>query len=85
MAKKKNRSAPKRHNSPRGALHALALIFTVVVLGLLVLAPPALIVLFVGMAPTAAAIFIDRDPQKYSSISVAAMNFAGVMRWGRFP
>ena len=28
--------------------------------------------------PTAVALFVDRDPQKYASISVAAMNLAGV-------
>ena len=52
--------------------------FTVVVMALLVVAAPAVIVLFVGMVPTAVATFIDSDPRKYASISVAAMNFAGV-------
>ena len=47
-------------------------------MALLVVSAPAVIVLLVGMVPTAVAIFIDRDPRKYASVSVAAMNFAGV-------
>ena len=68
------RQAPSGHNG----ISLLALLFGVLVIGLLVVAAPALIVLFVGMAPTAVAIFIDRYPQKYAGISVAALNFAGV-------
>lgn len=78
MAKKKNNPPPRRPAGSRGGLHSLALVFSVVAIGLLVTAPSALIILFVGMAPTAVAIFIDRDPQKFASISVAAMNFAGL-------
>ena len=87
MAKKKNRPAPKRHISGRrgrhiatgrSGLYALALAFSILAIGLLVFAAPALIVLFVGMAPTAVAIFIDRDPQKNASISVATLNIAGL-------
>lgn len=78
MAKKINRPARKRHGGSRGGLHMIVLAFSVVAIGLMVFSAPALIVLFVGMAPTAVAILIDRDPQKYVSVSVAAMNFAGV-------
>jgi hypothetical protein len=87
MAKKKNQPVAARRNGGRvvrrrsvgcGGLYALALLFSVVAFGLLVFAAPALIILFVGMAPTAVAIFIDRDPQKNSAISVAALNFAGL-------
>ncbi len=87
MAKKKSMraSSPPQRNrvnqratGGRGALHALVLMLSVVAIGLLVFATPALIVFCVGMIPTAVAMFIDRDPQKYASVSVAAMNFAGV-------
>ena len=87
MAKKKNKPAVRRSQHSRvsqcglggrSALHGLVLMFSVVVIGLMVFAAPALIVFFVGMAPTAVAMFIDRDPQKHASVSVAAMNFAGV-------
>lgn len=87
MAKKKHKPAPKRRygggvnqgvTRTRGGLYMLILAFSVVALGLLVIAAPALIVLFVGMAPTAVAIFIDRDPEKHAAISVAALNFAGL-------
>ncbi len=62
----------------RGSMHMLVLAFSFVAIGLLVFAPSALVVYFVGMTPTAVAILIDRDPQKNAAISVAAMNFAGV-------
>jgi hypothetical protein len=87
MAKKKHQPAARRPNttrvnrrgtSARGGLYMLMLGFSVLALGLLVVAAPALIVLFVGMAPTAVAIFIDRDPEKHAAISVATLNFAGV-------
>lgn len=54
------------------------LLFSVVSIVLLLFAAPALIVLLVGMVPTVVAIMVDRDPQKHASISVAALNFAGV-------
>jgi len=47
-------------------------------IGLMTFSPSALMVFLVGMIPTAVAIFIDRDPRKYASVCVAAMNFAGV-------
>jgi hypothetical protein len=52
--------------------------FGVVTVALFVVAAPALILLFVGMAPTAVAILIDRDPEKHAAISVAMLNFAGL-------
>ena len=87
MAKKKNKVAPKPGNGgaidrrvagARGGLYILVLALSVVAIGLLVIAAPALIILFVGMAPTAVAIFIDREPEKHAAISVAALNFAGL-------
>jgi len=76
MAKKK--PAPMRRSGGRGSLHLLVLAFSIVAMILLVFSAPALIVFMVGMAPTAVAIFIDRDPRRHASVSVAAMNFAGV-------
>ena len=83
MAEQENRPAGSgRGKRPaaasRGGLYLLLLAFCVVTVGLLVVAAPALIVLLVGMAPTAVAIFIDREPDKHAAISVAALNFAGL-------
>lgn len=81
MAKKKKKPVPMRQNGRRGGrggLPLLMLAFGTIAAILLVLAPPALIVYLVGMLPTMVAIFIDRDPRKHASVSVAAMNFAGV-------
>lgn len=81
MAKKKKKPVPTRQNvgrGGRGGLPFLLLAFITIAVLLLVLAAPALIVYLVGMVPTAVAIFIDRDPRKHASFSVAAMNFAGV-------
>jgi hypothetical protein len=87
VAKKKKSPAGERPNNARihrhrtggrGGLRALVLTFSLVVLGLLVFAAPALVLFFVGMAPTAVALIIDRDPQKYAAISVSATNFAGL-------
>jgi len=81
MAKKKKNPVPVRQSrgrGGRGGLPLLMLAFSIIAVILLVFAAPALIVYLVGMAPTAVAIFIDRDPRKHASVSVAAMNFAGV-------
>lgn len=88
MAKKQKKKASakraqrsrvvRRRSGGRGGLHAMVFMLTVVALGLMVTAAPALIVFVVGMVPTAVAIIIDREPQKYTSISVAATNFAGL-------
>jgi hypothetical protein len=81
MAKKKKQPVPMRQSGGRGSrggLPLLLLAFSTIAMILLVLAPPALIVYLVGMMPTAVAIFIDRDPRKHVSVSVAAMNFSGV-------
>ncbi len=81
MAKKKKKPVPVRqkgHRGGRGGLPLLLLAFCVIATMLLFVAAPALIVYLVGMVPTFVAIFIDRDPRKYASITVAAMNFSGV-------
>lgn len=78
MAKKTKKPVPMRLNSSRGGLRLLILIFATVTILLLMFAAPASIVFLVGMMPTAVAIFIDRDPRKLASVTVAAMNFAGV-------
>lgn len=62
----------------RNGLRAVIISLCVVAIGLFIFAAPALIVFTVGMVPTAVAIFIDRDPNRYASVSVSAMNFAGV-------
>lgn len=78
MAKKTAKPVVTRQSGRRGSLHVLVLAFATIAIVLMVFAAPALIVFLIGMAPTAVAIFIDRDPRKYASVSVAAMNFAGV-------
>lgn len=79
MAKAKPQKRKSRKKSgKRGSFSLLLLLLCVGVLGLMVVAAPALILLSVGMAPTLVAMFIDRDPQKYAAISVAALNFAGL-------
>lgn len=76
--KKKNKPAPRRPKAEHGGLYLLMLGFGVVTVALFVVAAPALILLFVGMAPTAVAILIDREPEKHAAISVAMLNFAGL-------
>lgn len=78
MAKKRNKPAPKRQSGGRGALHLIVLAICAVSMGLMVFTPSALIVFFIGMVPTAVAVFIDRDPRRHASVCVTAMNFSGV-------
>ena len=49
-----------------------------VVLGLVVFATPAFVVLVVGIIPSIVAMFIDREPGRNATIAVTATNLSGV-------
>ena len=53
--------------------------FTVIVALLLPWILPTMIVVFVGMIPSLVTLIMDRSPRKYGALTVAAMNFAGVL------
>lgn len=38
-----------------------------------------MIIVFVGMLPSIVALIVDRSPRKYGSLTIAALNFAGVL------
>ena len=79
VSRGKRAAANRPRSDARGSIvRMLVLTLSAVGIALLVYAPSAVIVYAVGMAPTAVAIFIDRDPQRNASISVASLNFAGV-------
>lgn len=77
MARRPSNPASAPRSAQPNSVRALVLLFCTFAIGLLVIAAPALIVLVVGMVPTAVALSVDRDPQKLGAVSVAAMNFAG--------
>lgn len=77
MARRPSRSASVPRSAQSNSVRALVLVFCTISVGLMVIAAPALIVLVVGMVPTAVALSVDRDPKKLGAVSVAAMNFAG--------
>ncbi len=52
---------------------------SVLVIAMFALAAPAFILMLVGMVPTIVALVVDREPEKYTAMSVAAANFAGVV------
>lgn len=49
------------------------------VAGLLVFTLPTVLILCVGMLPTAAAFLVDRRREKYTTLCVGSMNFVGVI------
>jgi hypothetical protein len=54
------------------------------ILGGLALVPfslPTLLLLFVGMLPTLAAVFLERGTAKQAWVSVGGLNFAGLSNW----
>ena len=53
------------------------LIIFLIPAGLLFL--PTTVVLLVGLVPSLVALIIDRDPEKYAAITVAPINFCGVL------
>ena len=53
--------------------------FTVIVALLLPWILPSIIVVLVGMVPSIIALVADRSPRKYGALTVAALNFAGVI------
>ena len=52
--------------------------FTIIAVLLVVVAFPTMILLGLGMLPTAVAYFIDRTPAKHAAFCVGGLNFAGV-------
>lgn len=54
-------------------------VVTLFIVGLAVVALPALVVFAVGMIPSLVAAIVDRHPGRNATIAVTAMNFAGVM------
>jgi hypothetical protein len=54
-------------------------IILLVVAGLLVFTLPTVLILCVGMLPTAAAFLVDRRREKYTTLCVGSMNFVGVI------
>jgi hypothetical protein len=47
-------------------------------LGVVIISPPTIMVLFIGMLPSMVAAIIDRSDERYFAYSVAAFNFCGV-------
>lgn len=67
-------NAPGR-SAKRGFLVLWA---SVIVLSLFILALPTIVLLVCGIMPTFVAFIIDRQPERYSTLCVASMNFCGV-------
>lgn len=40
---------------------------------------PSMIVILVGMVPTIVALIVDRNPRKFGALTIASLNFAGVL------
>lgn len=57
----------------------LMMCISVLCISMFMFAAPAVIVMLIGMVPTVVALIIDRDPEKYTAMSVGAANFAGVV------
>jgi hypothetical protein len=88
MAKKAS-SAPPSRGTPRPAprpaparsrkFSSQLLWFTVIVALLLPWILPSIIVVLVGMVPSIVALVVDRSPRKYGALTIASLNFAGVL------
>ena len=89
MAKKASSVPPPGRGAPRQAprpapgsarrFSSQILWFTVIVALLLPWILPSMIVVFVGMVPSIVALVVDRSPRKYGTLTIAALNFAGVL------
>ena len=89
MAKKTSTAPPPARGASRQAPRPVAgasrrsssqiLWFTVIVALLLPWILPSIIVVLVGMVPSIVALVVDRSPRKYGALTVAALNFAGVL------
>lgn len=69
-AKPRDRASPKTLLLLAMLLAPAALIFL-----------PTTMVLAIGMLPTLVALIVDREPEKYAAITVAPLNFCGVLPW----
>lgn len=85
MAKKAS-APPRGRPAPRHAPSAATrkssgriLWLTVIVALLLPWILPSMIVLIVGMVPTLIALIVERNPRKFGTLTVASLNFAGVL------
>ncbi len=74
MAKMKVKGRPRKRASKSNALFLVC-----GVLGIIVAALPTVIVICVGMIPTAVAYIIDLTPGRYATRCVAGLNVAGVV------
>ena len=89
MAKKASSAPPPGRGAPRQAprpapgaprrFSSQILWFTVIVALLLPWILPSIIVVLVGMVPSIVALVVDRSPRKYGTLTIAALNFAGVL------
>ena len=70
-------SRPAPGGSKRSASRLLWI--TVIIALLLPWILPTMIIVFFGMIPAIVALIVDRTPGKYGALTVAAMNFAGVL------
>lgn len=71
------RSAPARQSSATKT----ALLTLILLLPLALIFLPTTLLLAIGMLPTVVAVIIDREPEKYAAITVAPLNFCGVLPW----
>ena len=83
---KKAPAPPRGRPAPRQAPSAATrrssgriLWLTVVVALLLPWILPSMIVILVGMVPALIALIVDRSPSKYGALTIASLNFAGVL------
>ena len=89
MAKKTSSAPPPGRGAPRPAPRpapgasrrssSQILWFTVIVALLLPWILPSMIVVLVGMVPSIVTLVVDRSPRKYGTLTIAALNFAGVL------
>lgn len=71
-------SAPAQAGAASQRKAKVSLFVLMAVLAWVILSLPTLIVFAVGLMPTFVALILDRSEEKYSTICVGAMNFAGV-------
>lgn len=89
MAKKASSASPPGRGAPRQAPRQISgaarrsssqiLWFTVIIALLLPWILPSMIVILVGMVPSIVALVVDRSPRKYGTLTIASLNFAGVL------
>lgn len=63
-------------SATKGMMIALLLMFLALAAGLFL---PTSVLLITGMIPTFVALLVDQDPDKYAAITVAPVNFCGIL------